>query len=393
MGPKKLVTVWPVKVPFLRPLAVGVEAEVGAGELPLDGGAPEGVAVAVETGTEDELGGGGTAAVLNELEGGVRKLRARDIPTPMAAKVTAARAAMAGSSGEKREALEVGLAGGDLEGAQAAHDRVDHPPGTADEDISLPQVRGGRDQESGRKGVNADLVATAPDDVMDHPTARRDQLVKLGLEDHVLPGTGAVEEGYGVLPLRHLLDQCTRGSDADAPGDQQRSGTPPSHRREDAIGALQDDSRSGPEAMQRAGEVAHLLDGDAEVLAVGRRRKREGMDLPPETARQEAEFEELAGAHRELGQGAAFDVDGDHIRSLLDDRVDPQTVACRHSRGGDDAERDHQGGGDRVQRHPVAEREAVVDEVGACGQLVGETQRDRQVNEEVDEMPALVGES
>jgi hypothetical protein len=141
-----------VKVPFLRPLAAGVEAEVGAGELPPDGGAPEGVAVAVETGTEDELGGGGTAAVLNELEGGVRKLRARDTPTPMAAKVKAARTAMAGSSGEKREALDVDLSGGDLESAQAAHDRVDHLSGTADEDISLPQVRGGRDQESGRRG-------------------------------------------------------------------------------------------------------------------------------------------------------------------------------------------------------------------------------------------------
>src|ERR1039458_6304398 len=348
MGPKKLAAFWPVKVPLLRPIAAGVG--VGAGEVAPDGGAPEGVAVAVETGTEDELGGGGTAAVLSELEGGVRKLTARVTPTPMAANVAAARTAMALSSAEKREALDVDLPGGDLESAQTVHNGIDHLPGTTDEDIPVPQVRDGREQESWCEGVSADLLATAPDDVVDHPTARRDQLVELGLEDHVLPGTRAIEEGDGILPLGHLLDERTQRSDADAAGDEQRSWTPPSHRREDAEGTLEDDSRSGKEPAHRAGEVAYLLDGDAEVLTVGRCGEREGMDLPPETRCQEAEFEELARAHRERGQGAAADVDRDHVRSFLGDRLYPQTVANRHPRRNDDAEGDHQDGGDRVQR-------------------------------------------
>src|ERR1019366_9705738 len=70
-GPKKLGTLWPVKVPFLRPVATDVG--VGAGDPPPDGGAPEGAGVGVAPDTEDELTGGGATAIPSELGGGVRK--------------------------------------------------------------------------------------------------------------------------------------------------------------------------------------------------------------------------------------------------------------------------------------------------------------------------------
>ena len=117
------------------------------------------------------------------------------------------------------------------------------------------------------------------------------------------------------------------------------------------------------------------------------------MDLPPQTAGEEAKLEELAGAHRELAKVPTVDVDRDDVLRLLDDTLHAQLVAPVHHRRSNDAEGDQQDGRDRVQRHPVGERHGIVDEVGSGRQLVGEAEHDREVDEKVDEMPALVGES
>ena len=81
-----------MKVPFLKPTDDGVED--GEGEEPPDGGAAEGVDNGAGLVADDEVTGGGTTAIPNWEDGGVRKLRARVIPVIVAKMVTVTRTFM-----------------------------------------------------------------------------------------------------------------------------------------------------------------------------------------------------------------------------------------------------------------------------------------------------------
>ena len=122
----------------------------------------------------------------------------------------------------------------------------------------------------------------------------------------------------------------------------------------------------------------------------GRRRDRERVRPPPAVAGQEPPHEVLAGADRQLVEVASGHVDREDAGRLVDDGRHAQPVAHGLPDRLADPEDEHERGGRHVQRDPVADRDRVVDEVGADEQLVEEPEGDREIGVQVEAVPRLV---
>jgi hypothetical protein len=84
-----LEKVWPLNEPFFSPLAAAAGLGVGVGDVPPEGGAPDGVAVGA--GLAADAVGVGAAVGIRAADGGVRKLKSSTTAAAVAARVTAAR--------------------------------------------------------------------------------------------------------------------------------------------------------------------------------------------------------------------------------------------------------------------------------------------------------------
>ena len=89
---------------------------------------------------------------------------------------------------------------------------------------------------------------------------------------------------------------------------------------------------------------------------------------------------------------APGEIHGHHILGLPDDSGDAQLMPPRRAQRHDDAVPDQAARDDQVQRRPCDAGSAVA-EGGAGCELVAESERDREVDVEVDEVPRLVLES
>ena len=189
---------------------------------------------------------------------------------------------------------------------------------------------------------------------------------------------------------RHVLQQRPDRRDPDPAGDQRDPRAAADRGRERAERALGDHARPGRDGAQRRGVVAEPLHGDPQAAAVGRRRQRERMRLPPAVAGEEAPGEELAGLRAQRPQAPAADLHRHDAGRLLDDPDHPQPVI--EAAGDRQADPEHHDRRQRgaVERVPVGARAGLADELRARRELVAEGQRDPQVRVEVDEVPGLV---
>src|SRR5450756_638235 len=117
------------------------------------------------------------------------------------------------------------------------------------------------------------------------------------------------------------------------------------------------------------------------------------MGLPPARPIQEPPDRELAGFRIELIEVAARDVDGEDSARLLLHRLDVKAVARVGGEGSDDPVKKEGPADQDVQPAPVPDESWVPSEVDPGRQLMAESQRDRQVGIEMDEVPGFIREA
>ena len=139
--------------------------------------------------------------------------------------------------------------------------------------------------------------------------------------------------------------------------------------------------------------VAPFLDREAQPAGGGRRRERVRVRLPPEAGPQARGGGRTAPAERRPAEGrptrcSVGGVAADAARSPA-----PARVGAR-SRSVVSPPAPHQRGDDRdVEADPEPAGEAVVGEVAAEGELVGEGEGQAGVGQQVHEVPGLVGQA
>ena len=179
--------------------------------------------------------------------------------------------------------------------------RLGHRRRAADVDVARRDVGHQREQALGREAARRSR--SAPPRRAGSPARRARRAGSRPLPQR------AVDDGDVAGPAGHVLEQRADRRDPDAAGDQRHPRAPPRRRGEGAERPLGDHARAGRDRAQRARVVAEPLDGDPQPAAVGRRRERERVRLPPAVARQEAPREELPGARLQRPEPAALDLD------------------------------------------------------------------------------------
>ena len=192
---------------------------------------------------------------------------------------------------------------------------------------------------------------------------------------------------------RQLLQQREHRSGADADADEQQPVALGRVGGEDAVRPLDRDARSGRDPRQVAAVVAEILDGDAQQIALRRRRQRIRMRLPPQPAAQEPPLEELAAGHGQPVEPAPAHQHGDHARPLRRHALHADSVAQRPPQREPDPRRHHHGERAGPQQRPPRPRDRMAGERGAGVDLVRERQEKREVGVEVHGPPRLVGEA
>ena len=167
-------------------------------------------------------------------------------------------------------------------------------------------------------------------------------------------------------------------------------GPRPTRAGQDAVGTLDEDARPDRHALEGPDQSPSSLIVIRSQAPLGADEIENGMGAPPAVAGQEPPHEVLAGPDRELVEVAPGDVDREDAGALLDDVRDAQPMPRGQPDRLADAEDEDERGGDDVERDPVADRDRVVDEVGADEDLVEEAERDREVGVEVEPVPRLV---
>ena len=116
------------------------------------------------------------------------------------------------------------------------------------------------------------------------------------------------------------------------------------------------------------------------------------MRLPPQVPGEEAPQEELASRYRQPIQPPALADDRDHARRLVPDFDDPQLMPDAAPDRLSDPEHDDHPRGARPHRDPDRPGERVTDKRNPGDDLVGESEREPQVDVKMDDPPGLVSE-
>lgn len=213
---------------------------------------------------------------------------------------------------------------------QGAQHRRGHAGRSAHIDVPVGDVR----YEQGQFARGQIVRGGRPGDQVQLGALGVGQFGQLLVQDRVPVGGDAVDEHDVAV---EFLKERADGGDADASGDEQGVLPGAVHRGEGAVRALREHPGTDLQLAQRRRAVAGGLDGEPEPVAVGGRREREGVRLPPAVPRQEPPEEELARAGGQPVQVAAGDVDRDDVVGLGDDGRHPQPVAQVSPQGQDEA--------------------------------------------------------
>src|SRR5215469_1394787 len=236
--------------------------------------------------------------------------------------------------------------------------------------------------------TQADLVPR-PDKLVQAAAALLDQGGNL-VSVHQPGRRGRADDHRDVRLLRQVLEQRAQRRDTHAGPDEQHAICQPRVVGEGSVRPLDGDGGTGSELGHEVASIAGRLDRDPEVWRARQRREREGVRLPPEVPGEKPPLEELPAGYGQLVKVLALADDRDDAGRLVPHLDDAELVLqAPPDRLADPEGDDHARRGD-PDRDPQCPGQRVANEGHAGDDLMGEGEREAEVEVQVDGPPCLV---